>query len=47
MQDEELWALPVGARLQYLIAILALEGERALWAELRCANVECGEQIEV
>jgi hypothetical protein len=45
--EEELWALPVGVRLQYLLAILAAEGERALWAQLRCANDRCGEAIEV
>jgi hypothetical protein len=45
--DGELWALPVGTRVQYLLAILALEGERALWAQLQCANAECREAIEV
>jgi hypothetical protein len=45
--DEELWALPVGSRLQHLLTILALEGEPALWAQLRCANADCGEAIEV
>jgi hypothetical protein len=47
VQEEELWALPVGVRLQCLLAILALEGERVVWVQLRCANPECGEPIEV
>jgi hypothetical protein len=45
--EEELWALPVGVRLQYLLAVLAAEGERTLWAQLRCANDGCGEPIEI
>jgi hypothetical protein len=45
--DEEIWALPVGTRIQCLLSILGLEGRATLWAQVRCRNEGCGEPIEV
>lgn len=45
--EEEMWSLPVGARLEYLLALLAFDGERPLTTERTCANEACGEPIEI
>jgi hypothetical protein len=45
--EQELWSLPVGTRLEYLLALLALDGERPLSTERICANDACGEPIEI
>src|SRR5437588_12680798 len=45
--DEELWALPVGTRIQRLLSILGLEGGATLWVQIRCRHEGCGEPIEV
>ena len=45
--EDELWALPVGTRIELLLATLALAEERALCAQRRCANEACGEPIEI
>ncbi len=45
--EEDLWALPVGTRIRYLLTIIGLEPEPTLWARRQCANDACGEPIEI
>lgn len=45
--EQDLWSLPVGTRLEYLLALLAFDGERPLSTQRICENDACGEPIEI
>jgi hypothetical protein len=45
--EQELWSLPVGTRLEYLLALLAFDGERPLSTQRTCENNACGKPIEI